>query len=199
MLNVPSSIIRELYDLHRESALVFLAELPDYDIRFARNTEDIEWNGETWTKTWFEFDAIGESGEGKQPELNVTFSNIGGLVETEMIIHNNFAGATCNIYLVNSNCLDETDPVYSVSLQVQSANVTRKQVSIKLGLINPIMLSYPSWKFHGNLCQYTEFKGLLCGYSGALTTCDRTFAQCLARDNIERFGGQLGLLGEIQD
>jgi len=173
-------------------------ELPDYSIRLVRNTEDIVWNGYTWTKTWFELDTISESSEDRQPELTVNFSNIGGLIENEMVDHNNFKRAICNIYLVNSFCLDEVDPIYWISLQVQNATCTRKQVSIKLGLVNPLLLAYPAWNFHGSLCQYRKFRGPLCGYSGDFTTCNRSLANCIERNNTERFGAQLGLLGEIQ-
>lgn len=43
------------------------------------------------------------------------------------------------------------------------------------------------------VCGYVAFKGTLCGYSGATTSCDRTLATCQSLLNNARFGGWLRL------
>lgn len=35
-----------------------------------------------------------------------------------------------------------------------------------------------------------DFKGTECGYSGAATSCDRTYERCLALSNTDNFGGE---------
>jgi len=198
MLTPPSSIVQEMHKLHSSGALLYLAAIPSFSVYLARSLADIAWNGTTYQKSWFEVDGIAEDADSHAPELLVHFSNLGGMVEAEVLASNNFAKALVTLYVVNSNCLDEVEPIYSVTLQVQKVTCTKKLVSFKLGLSNPLLVSFPSWKFHGSICQYAQFKGELCGYTGALTTCDRTLTNCLERANTERFGAQPGLLGSIQ-
>jgi len=205
MLSIPTSLMEELHKIGSGGSVIFLAELPAYSLYLARNNEDIVWNGHTWEKCWFDIDGIGEdTNNSKAPEIQVNFSNIGGMIEEQIIAAGNFARAVVNLYIVNTNCLDEADPIYSVSLKVQKVTVNKKIVSFKVGLSNPLMMPFPTWQFHGSICQYfkngTLFKGPLCGYTGTeFTTCDYSISDCIERGNTERFGAQLGLLGAIQD
>ena len=43
--------------------------------------------------------------------------------------------------------------------------------------------------YHSPSCRYRLFKGTRCGYSGGFSTCDRSYAQCVARGNQANFGG----------
>lgn len=197
MLSKPLSIVQEIHKLNTSSATVLLAALPDYNIYLARSLSDIVWNG-TYKAAWFEIEAMEEDSSSNAPQLSIVFSNLGGMVEDEVLVNNGFPEATVEIYLVNVNCLDQTDPVYSVIMQVQKVTCTRETVTFKLGMSNPLLMAFPGWKFHDSICQYAEFKGELCGYTGVLTTCNRTLTQCIARSNTERFGAQLGIMGAIQ-
>ncbi len=199
MFAPPTAIMQELHKLHSSGAIIYLAALPAYSIYLARSLMDVVWNGTTYQKFWFEIDAIGEDADKHAPELQLQISNIGGYIEQEVIANDNFAGATVTLYVVNSNCLDETEPVYEVQLQIEKVSVTRNVVTFTLGLPNPLYMAFPSWKFHDSLCQYKVFKGDLCGYTGSDTTCARTLAACIAKNNVERFGAQPGLLGAIQN
>ena len=51
---------------------------------------------------------------------------------------------------------------------------------------------------HSASCRWKEFKGTECGYSGAGTWCDRTYARCSALGNTANFGG-FRWLPSIQD
>jgi phage-related protein len=42
---------------------------------------------------------------------------------------------------------------------------------------------------HSPSCVWHEFKGAECGYAGAATTCDRSYARCEALGNTANFGG----------
>lgn len=46
-----------------------------------------------------------------------------------------------------------------------------------------------STNYHSSSCRYKVFKGSRCGYSGAFTTCDGSYAQCVERGNTANFGG----------
>lgn len=42
---------------------------------------------------------------------------------------------------------------------------------------------------HSSSCRWKQFKGAVCGYSGAETYCDRSYARCLELGNTANFGG----------
>jgi phage-related protein len=199
MITLPSSILEELHKLASDGAMLYLLEIPEHGIRLARNTEDVRWCGEVYQKSWFEIESLQESGTGDNPELWVQASNIGGFLEAEIIAHNNFEDSTCVISIVNANCLDETEPIFSLTLDIMKPACDHKVASLKLSCENPLLLAYPAWKFHQNLCQYAEFKGDLCGYTGVDASCLRTLADCMSKSNQERFGGQLSLIGTFID
>lgn len=198
MISLPATILEELHKMSRGSSTLALLEIPEHDIRLAQNTEDVVWNGQTWTKFWFEFDTIEDASADKVPELQVSTSNIGGQMEAEIIAHDNFEECTCIVRFVNSSCLDETTPIAQATFQIMKPIVDNITAALKLSADNPLLLSYPSWKYHGSLCQ-VPFKGDLCGYSGAYTTCAGTLAACLERGNQKRFGAQLGLSDDYVD
>lgn len=45
------------------------------------------------------------------------------------------------------------------------------------------------WRTFGTSCTHRKFKGGPCGYAGAATSCDRSFASCTTLGNTARFGG----------
>jgi len=204
MLDKPDAVVEELHK-PAYGAMLFLVELPDFGKYYTNNISDVVWNGHTWVRLGFKIEPINEDSTNRAPEFMIHLSNLGGLVEDELILNDNFSRAKINVYFVNNNTLDETDPIYQVnSMEIQQiVKVDRKIVSIKVGLDNPLLLASPSWVFHDAICQYakngTLFKGVLCGYSGAYTTCNYTLSDCIDRGNVERFGAQPGLLGAIQD
>ena len=202
MLTLPTSIIQELLKLASDGAVLWLLSLPEYGIYLARNTEDIEWpagSGTVYQKFWFNVGALKSAATGAIPDLTIEIDNVGGMVEGEVIANNYFFGAICNIYIVNSKCLNEATPIYWIAFQVLKPVCDGKTVQIKLGIENPILMAFPSWRFHGSICQYRQFKGRRCGYTGSEETCERTLEACLTYGNTERLGMQLGIIGEIQD
>lgn len=206
MITLPSSIVQELHKVASDGSIIYLAEIivnnentADEYIRLARNVDDVVWDGETWSKAWFEIETIPEGSSGEIPELYLYTSNIGGLMEGEILSRDDLQDATCTIYLVNSNCLDETTPVFSATFDIMKVMCDSETVKIKLSTYNPYLQAFPGWRIHGSLCQYTTFKGARCGYSGVTTTCDRTFPTCIALGNSARFGAFLGLIKEVVD
>jgi hypothetical protein len=207
MITLPSSILLELHKLNRDGSTIYLLEIPEHSIRLARNTEDVVWDGHTWQKSWFEIETLTEGTAGEVPELFVYTSNIGGLMEAEVLAHDDFQGSTCILYFVNSNCLTETTPLFSATFQIMKPVCNSKTVGLKLSVDNPYLQAFPLWRLHGSLCQYPTFNPDItspfhdprCGYTGATTTCDRTLTACLALSNQTRFGGVLGLFKEVQD
>lgn len=203
MITLPASIVQELHKISSDGSIIYLAEIvitpTSEHIRLARNVDDVAWDGQTWSKAWFEIETIPEGSSGEIPELYMYTSNIGGLMEVEILSRNDLADSKCTLYLVNSNCLDETTPVFSTTFDVMKVMCDNETVKIKLSTYNPYLQSFPAWRIHGSLCQYPVFKGSRCGYSGAATTCDRAFLTCLNYGNSARFGAFPGIMNEVVD
>jgi len=76
-------------------------------------------------------------------------------------------------------------------MRVEAAEWDRSAIVLTLGpAANPVLSRLP-FREYQTICTYRTFKGAQCGYTGAETTCDRTYAACTARSNTARFGGFL--------
>jgi len=202
MLTPPLAAIQEIHKLHSSGSILYLIAVPQYGDYLARSRCDIAWNGTTYQRSWFEIEGVAEDSDSQSPQVLVHFSNVGGFVEERVLANGNYSRAWVDLYVVNSNCLDETEPIYHVRLQVQKVTPTRKQVTFQLGLTNPLLLTFPAWKFHDSICQYKPYNLDLCP---KVAVCAQTLTACLAWGNdvsghpyTERFGAQLGLMGAIQ-
>ena len=215
MITLPTSLNNEIRKIASSGSILTLIEIPctinsvNLDIRIVKNLADVTWNGHVWTKSWFEIDTIDETSTGNPPELSVSISNIGGLVEDQLILRNNLDGCECTIYFISSitTLTDYNTPIFSVTFNVMKVKCSRDIATVKLSVQNPMLLNCPSFQLHGTICQYPKFSNSVltpdprCPYVGAYTTCNRTLSDCLLRwpGGLLPFGGQLGLLGELQD
>ncbi len=75
-------------------------------------------------------------------------------------------------------------------------DMTARSVTLK------IVPDYARWAEktiarHPGSCRWKKFKGRRCGYSGAATWCDRSYARCAELGNTDNFGGFRWLAGII--
>jgi len=199
MLSIPTAILQELHALSSTGAVLFLVSVPVHGIYLARNTEDIVWSGNTYQKFWFELDGITVDGDGRLPEISLSVDNVNRMIQSYAEQYDGFIGETLNLYIVNSNHLAETTPIYELEFQVTGCSCNPQKVIWKLGLENPFFLKYPASTFHQNLCRYRVFKNAQCKYVGVATTCDRRWITCYGLGNIANFGGQPGIIGSLLD
>jgi hypothetical protein len=180
--------------------VLFLVSIPTQDIYIARNIEDVVWNHKAYQKFWFELDGITVDSDGKLPEITISVDNVNRTVQYYVEQENGFIGETLNLYIVNSEHLSETTPIYELEFQVVGCSCDPKAVTFKLGLENPFFLKYPASQFHQNLCRYRVFKDAVqCRFSGAGASCDRRWITCVTYGNQARFGGQPGIIGTLLD
>ena len=67
-----------------------------------------------------------------------------------------------------------------------------------LGAASLFNKRFPPHRILRNHCRFA-FKSVLCGYTGATTTCDKTLGTCRSLSNSARFGGFPGVgLGELR-
>jgi hypothetical protein len=127
------------------------------DVRLATDLENVTWDSKVWTASSFELEAIEEQSSGNSPELWVRISNIGGLVEAELLARDNLDGDDAVIYFVSSVLLAETIPIFSATFNVMKVQCSVDVASVKLSVQNPMLLNFPSAQLHGSICQYPKF------------------------------------------
>lgn len=192
MLDLSSAAIIEKNKLSSDGAWIILAEIyvgPGVILRLCRNTDDIEWNGETWVAFPFELEAPRQSGSGEVPNFTVKVSNVTRTVEGYVEQAGGGVGATVRLMVVMSNHLDITTPELDEEFSVQSTSYDEQWVTFTLtGAVN-LFRRVPQRRFLKNFCPF-QYKGPECKAVSALPDCNKSFSACKERNNERRFGGE---------
>lgn len=72
---------------------------------------------------------------------------------------------------------------------VESTSWTTTEATLTVGPSTDLQSATCPWRECRSRCSYRRFKGAQCGYTGAATSCDRSFTTCTALGNQSRFGG----------
>ena len=161
-------------------------------LRFANNTEDVVWDSENWVAFPFNLNDVVEDGKGGLPTFSIDVSNVGRVLTKIIEDVAGAVGSTARLILVHSDLLNE-DPVFDEKYSIISCSVNLDWISFTLGAENPLRNRAPKQRYLMDHCRYKVFKGTLCGYGGAESECNRTFARCVELGNTTRFGGFPGV------
>lgn len=165
-------------------------------LRYALDSSDQEWDGETWTATGGHVSEIQESAEREVPELTLTLQNADGVLGP--LLHpdaggEDIRGRRVTIRRACRSLLSGATPddlvIDSVWFVRSYAWVDRVAVSIDLGVF-PAEREAPDRTLQGLRCRWI-YKGTHCGYTGTLASCAKTREDCRAHFAGEplRFGG----------
>ena len=192
MLSISEAAKLEKNKIEGDNVWLILLEVeisPSIILRLVRNTEDIVWNGETWTAFPFEFDAPKQTSVGELPNFQIRVSNITRTVEGYLEQADGGVGASVRIMVVMSKHLDITHPEIDEEFSVQSTSYDAEWVTFTLsGAVN-LFRRVPLRRFLKNFCPY-KYKGPECKAQSGYMTCDKSLAACRARGNEARFGGE---------
>lgn len=192
MLTLSNVAILEKNKLASDGAWIILAEInvaPGLILRLCRNTEDIIWNGETWTAFPFELEAPRQSASGEIPNFTIKVSNVTRTVEGYIEEAGGGVGAVVRLMVVMSNHLNLTAPELDEEFSVQSTSYDEQWVTFTLtGAVN-LFRRVPLRRFLKNFCPF-QYKGPECRAGSPLTDCDKSLSACKKRNNQQRFGGE---------
>ena len=96
---------------------------------------------------------------------------------------------TLRYRVVHSKNLDSPVPEIEETFTVQSTSYDAQWVTFTLGGRNNMQRRFPPDRILRDFCRF-KFKGPQCKYTGSETSCGHTFAECRARGNQARFGGE---------
>ena len=193
-LSLSTATILEKNRLVSDGAWLILLELnfKGNIIRLVRNTEDIFWNGSTWTAFPFELDDIKEDTDGEIPSLKIKVGN--QMRQVQQYIRPIGGGIGCEVILsvVHSKHLDIVEPDLQLNFVVEESSADENWVYFTLGgdIVNSNR--FPPRRIIKDFCPF-QFKGIECGYAGPFTTCNKTLANCTNLLNSSRFGGEFSL------
>jgi lambda family phage minor tail protein L len=161
---------------------------PASTIRLINNTENITHQGVEYTALPFDLQMQSESGE--SPQLSLNLFDFNGLILSQLQQYRGGVGFKIKVMLINTADLTEP-PMTLERYDVLSSTHKDSNISVSLGIANPLNLQFPRRKQMQDICQWT-YKGAECGYAGPLQSCDYTLQGsngCAAHNNEVRFGG----------
>ena len=193
---LPDALIERSNNLTDTGAWIWLFELQlsSGTLRFANNTEDITWDGETWNKCYFQIDDINESDNPEVPALNVRLPNPNRTVQAAVESIDGGVGSPCTLYLIHSDNLSTTT-VINYAFKINGCKLDSTWATFSLGGKQPYDKRVPQYRLIKNYCPF-RFKNSeegLCGYDGADTSCNKTLSDCRSKGNSSRFGGVPGV------
>lgn len=156
-------------------------------IRLVRNTDDVTWNGKTWTCFPIDIEDYEEDGK-TLPALNMKIASGQGLITTYLQKYGGLTDARVKLYIVNQKCLDVATPEMEMEFQITETAYDEQWITFTLGASPELANRYPAWKYLTDFCPFT-CGDIRCGYSGT-STCKNNLASCLIP---ERFGGEPGI------
>jgi lambda family phage minor tail protein L len=155
---------------------------------------DVIFDGVLYLKQVVIHDTINEGSSGR---LNNTIMKIGNADRGIQYYLENYNGLKkCRILIkiVFKEALDNPDCFDEYEYFVDSSSAQEEFATINLASAFDVLnLLVPSRIFSANRCQYKQFKGVECGYSGGVSSCDRTLQTCQTLLNSSRFGGFVGV------
>ena len=156
--------------------------------------ETLTYNGDTYIGAPLSHGAITKDDNSAVNKLGVEVSNvalqISGIIANRGDVINNAPAMLTLVFLDLSNnsiISGYTQVLYSGKCNNLELNYETAKMNIETEL-GGYEIQAPVMKYRTS-CQVRRFKDCRCRYSGELTTCDRTWAQCEARNNTANFRG----------
>lgn len=191
MLDLSQAAILEKQKLQSDGVWLILLEIaiPSVEtIYICRNTENITWDGVEWIAFPFELDDLKEDSKGGIPELTLRISNVTRALQNYLENIGGGVGSKVTFRVVHSEHLDILTPEIIEEFTIQHVTVDAEWAVFTLGAGDPLMKRFPPRRYLRNFCHF-KYKGIECGATSSLTSCNKTLINCRERDNSVRFGG----------
>lgn len=159
------------------------------ELYFARNDEDIEYQGNTYQAANFDLETKVESGELHDVSLSVT--DYSGAVRAALELYDGGVGSRVTMIIVNSGDL-HLKPELEETFDVIGASANVFTIKFSIGANDVLTRRCPRRQQLKDFCSWT-YKSSDCGYTGNLPTCAFTLTDCKAHNNATNFSGFPGV------
>ena len=197
MLNLSLALLQEKNKLTATAPWLLLLTLTPpggSPVRFARNTEDIVFDGDTYLAFAFELGELRSGSDGKVQGVGLRVANPDRAFAPLMDANDGLIGSAVELTVVHAENLAENYADLTLSWIVMSSVVEDEWLSFELGAESPMRRRFPLYAGQPASCNWI-FKGAECAYAGAETVCDRSLDRCRVLGNSSRFGGRPGAAG----
>ena len=198
--NIPSFMHKDLIDPYSGGAWLWLCEIniSGYAVqRIAKNTEDVVYDGTTFTKGNFDGGQQSLSGDGSIPRdiLRVAQDRDKTL---ENIVNESKGGDDGQVKIIRTceKFLEYSVGALEAEYDILTAGSDVEWVTFVLGMPNPFVQRIPLWLYSSKLCPLatpTLFKGVRCQYAGVDPTCTGLLEDCHTKGNTIHWGAEIGL------
>jgi phage-related protein len=200
MPEMPANLTALKNQLSQPGAWVWLLTivLPDSGgtLRYAANTEDVVYGGNTYSAFNFSIGSFNCDSGGEIPEFSMSVTNVGYVLQDYMRTYNGLMGGTISFVQVNTTYLSEDYSEDVVTLTIVGTDNQWPDVQFTLGVPSAVRYRVPEDRFNPHSCRH-KFKCTRCGYTGVLTTCNRNPDDCSTRGRFPaNYGGPLSLRRE---
>jgi len=157
-------------------------------LHLVRNSEDIVFNGVTYTAMPFDIELKEEGGA--QQQLNLRIKDITRAIQTRMQEYGGGIGFNVTFLVIRGDALNEAPEIMEF-FQVVGASAAEYEANFQLGAENAVALTFPRRRQTKDFCQWRYKDPETCKYAGGMATCDLTLNGvngCEAHENTHRFG-----------
>lgn len=198
--DLPSSLKQDSIQPYSGGAWLWLTEIviPTKNTqRIARNTEDVVYADDRFTKGNFDLGGMTFSSDGSIPRITLRVAQDRAKALHDAVEQTYGAlGGTVKIIKAGEKFLDEAIPALEYNNEILGAETDDAYVTLTLGIPNPLSQQVPLRSYCATSCPFATpdlFKGPECGYSGVDTSCTGTYQDCYEKGNAVRWGGDIGL------
>jgi lambda family phage minor tail protein L len=144
--------------------------------------------GQTYYASAVKHDQLQESRDGQVSQVTISVANVDRVIGSYVDENDGFRGRPLTIKTVFANHLNDASAYIEEKFTVDGATIAEDTCQLTCTSRMDVMnVNIPRRRFV-NYCQWV-FKSTECGYAGAETSCNKSFARCQALDNEERYGG----------
>ena len=176
--------------LTNDGAFLIFLEIRYYGlatVRLVRNTDDVKWQGVTWTRFPFALETSSEDGK-TIPSMNLQISNCKGMIQQYLQKYNGFCDADVKIMVAYSKNLENPNPEFELDYIVQSSSYDEEWIKFTLSASSELINRYPQGRYIADFCPF-RCGDIRCGYTGN-DVCVNTLKSCQVPS---RFGGEPGM------
>ena len=182
--SISTDLIEEANEQLSDSAWLTLLKITTSDssvYHYVKNTEDITYNGDTYTALPFSIESVSETTDGSLPTFAISISNVDYMIQSiiEQDAPNFGSGWDVEVMIVNSSYLDTVTPDLHQKYKTISVTCDANNCSFNIGMANPVRMLFPSVSYSPNFCQRT-FKDVStgCDYAGGDVECGKRLNDC---------------------
>ena len=175
---------------------VFLVELEVDDsttLRYAHNTRDVTFGGQTYSKKNVQLSTMQADMKGGTPTWNLVVDNSNRALST-YLEGDKINGRSVLIQWVNTGLLGSTANAVPIRGEIVNALTKGSEAIFAIGFPDLNKVMFPGSSFCRNFCHFM-FKGRdgRCKYAGGDSTCAKTPAACSAKNNLINCGACPGI------